>query len=130
MQADEQWLSKDRRRLIREDLGFQFRAGVFLPADGRGADGVKGGGIRPRRRDGERPPHLCGCGSDALRHVWLTVISTLTQSKTRAGNARKTARLEKFWVRKANPELDRAGNWLLGNLAAVRAQAVSRAHTR
>jgi len=62
--------------------------------------------------------------------LMLIVISTLPQSKARAGKARKTPRRDKFWLRKANSELDRAGDWLLGNLAAVRAQAASRAHSR
>jgi hypothetical protein len=61
---------------------------------------------------------------------WAIVILTLTKSKTPAGKGRKTARHAKFWVRKNNPELDRAGNWLLENLATVRAQAASRAHSR
>jgi hypothetical protein len=58
------------------------------------------------------------------------VILTLTKSKGHAGEVRKTERRTKFWVRKTNPELDRAGVWLLENLAAVRSQAASRAHSR
>jgi hypothetical protein len=58
------------------------------------------------------------------------MTSTLTKSKLRLTKAREPQLREKFWVRKANPELDRAGNWLLENLAAVRAQATSRAHSR
>jgi hypothetical protein len=61
---------------------------------------------------------------------WAIVILTLTKSKAHAGKVRKTARHAKFWVRKTNPELDRAGNWLLENLATGRAQAASRAHSR
>jgi hypothetical protein len=61
------------------------------------------------------------------------VASTLAQSKVRAGKrAQKSssAAREKFWVRKPNAELDRAGDWLLANLTKMRTEAVSRAHPR
>ena len=32
-----------------------------------------------------------------------------------------------FWVRPANPELDRSGDWLLKNLTTTRASAATRA---
>jgi len=56
--------------------------------------------------------------------------STLSKPKPRLTKASEPRPREKFWVRKANPELDRAGNWLLENLATVRKQAASRAHSR
>lgn len=58
------------------------------------------------------------------------MASTLAKSKTRTAKVREPQRREKFWVRKANPELDRAGDWLLENFAAVRAQATTRGHSR
>jgi hypothetical protein len=64
------------------------------------------------------------------RHVGDLMSSTLTKPKPRLTKARDSQRPEKFWVRKANPELDRAGTWLLENLATIRAEATSRANSR
>lgn len=56
----------------------------------------------------------------------LSVVSSTLSLK------RKNQRLPKnapkaFWVRPANPELDRAGDWLLKNLTTTRARCASRA---
>jgi len=37
-----------------------------------------------------------------------------------------TASRKAFWIRPANPELDRSGGWLLQNLSIIRAAAKSR----
>jgi hypothetical protein len=48
------------------------------------------------------------------------VASTLIQSKSLRAKARRAAPQPRFWELKPNAELDRAGDWLLGNLSAAR----------
>ena len=58
----------------------------------------------------------------------LPVASTLIQSKVRRPKVRRASSPAAFWVRKPSKELDRAGDWLLENLSAVRKKSASRAH--
>jgi hypothetical protein len=55
-----------------------------------------------------------------------------TQNRPRHPTAKtpRAPRHRKFWVRKPNAELDRAGDWLLANLSGLRADATSRGHPR
>lgn len=54
----------------------------------------------------------------------------LPQSNAQRRKPRRAIRHERLWVRASNAELDRAGDWLLENLAAVRAHATARAQAR
>ena len=56
-----------------------------------------------------------------------TAAKTFRQPRGRASIARKKAVVEQFWIRPANRELDRAGDFILKNLPGIRKEAASRA---
>jgi hypothetical protein len=60
----------------------------------------------------------------------FSVSTTLTKPKAHGRTVRATAKKSapsRFWVRPASRELDRAGDFILRNLPAIRREADSRA---
>jgi hypothetical protein len=49
------------------------------------------------------------------------------QKGSEKAKAAKEGVVSRFWMRKANPELDRSGDWLLNNLKHLRREASTRA---
>ncbi|MBI5766506.1 MAG: hypothetical protein HZA93_01835 [Verrucomicrobia bacterium] len=58
------------------------------------------------------------------------MIATLKAPRRPAAKSPRTPIRRKFWARKSNAELDRAGDWLLANLGSLRADAPARGHSR
>jgi hypothetical protein len=58
-------------------------------------------------------------------------VSTAAKNSPRkhpkASAPKKVTSLPKFWIRSANRELDRTGEFILKNLAGIRKEAASRA---
>jgi len=56
-----------------------------------------------------------------------TAAKTKRPARGRASASRKKAVVGKFWIRSANRELDRTGDFILKNLVGMRKEAASRA---